>query len=123
IGGAWRRSEKGAAEAFTYRHHPLTLAVQAFAAGGRLGAIKSYRGAFTFPLMREADVRLDPAMGGGSLWDVGCYPLSYANLIAGVAPVEVFGWQRASDRGVDMEFFGMMRYAAGRVGQVDIGFR
>jgi predicted dehydrogenase len=111
-----------AAEAFMYRHHPLTHAVQAFVAGGRLGTITSYRGAFTFLLTREHDVRLDPAMGGGSLWDVGCYPLSYANLLAGAAPAEVFGWQRASDRGIDMEFFALLRYAGGSVAQFDCGF-
>jgi predicted dehydrogenase len=61
-------------------------------------------------------------MGGGSLWDVGCYPLSYANLIAGAPPVEVFGWRHASDRGVDMEFFAMIRYADGSVAQFDCGF-
>lgn len=119
---ACQRTGRTAAEAFMYRHHPLTGAVQAFAGGGRLGAIKSYRGAFTFALTREGDVRLDPDMGGGSLWDVGCYPLSYANLIAGAAPVEVFGWQRCSDHGVDMEFFAMMRYADGSVAQFDCGF-
>jgi D-xylose 1-dehydrogenase (NADP+, D-xylono-1,5-lactone-forming) len=122
IAEASRRTGRAAAEAFMYRHHPLTHAVQAFAAQGRLGAIKTYRGAFTFLLTREGDVRLDPEMGGGALWDVGCYPLSYANLIAGAAPVEVFGWQRTSDRGVDMEFAAMMRYADGSVAQFDSGF-
>ena len=122
IADACRRSGRTAAEAFMYRHHPLTEAVQAFAANGRLGRINLYRGAFTFPLTRPGDVRLDPAMGGGSLWDVGCYPLSYANLIAGAAPAEVFGWQRASERGVDMEFAAMLRYADGSVAQFDCGF-
>jgi xylose dehydrogenase (NAD/NADP) len=61
-------------------------------------------------------------MGGGALWDVGCYPLSYANLLAGAAPTEVVGWQRTSDRGIDMEFFAMMRYADGSVAQFDCGF-
>jgi predicted dehydrogenase len=116
------RSGRVVAEAFMYRHHPLTSAVQAFVAGGRLGRITGYRGAFTFELTRAGDVRLDPAMGGGSLWDVGCYPLSYANLIADAVPVEVFGWQRASDRGVDLEFTAMMRYADGSVAQFDCGF-
>ncbi len=119
---ACRRTGKAAAEAFMYRHHPLTHAVQAFVDQGRLGAIKTFRGGFTFLLTREGDVRLDPDMGGGSLWDVGCYPLSYANLIAGGMPVEVFGWRHTSGRGVDMEFFAMMRYADGSVAQFDCGF-
>jgi xylose dehydrogenase (NAD/NADP) len=122
IADACRRTGKAAAEAFMYRHHPLTHAAQAVVAAGRLGVVKSYCGAFTFALTREGDVRLDPAMGGGSLWDVGCYPLSYANLIARAAPVEVFGWERASDGGIDMEFFAMMRYADGSVAQFDCGF-
>src|SRR5262245_58757531 len=52
IEDACGRTGKAAAEAFMYRHHPLTHAVQAFVAGGRLGTIKSYRGAFTFLLTR-----------------------------------------------------------------------
>jgi D-xylose 1-dehydrogenase (NADP+, D-xylono-1,5-lactone-forming) len=122
IADACRRTGKVAAEAFMYRHHPMTHAVRAFAAAGRLGAITLYRGAFTFLLTRDGDVRLDPAMGGGALWDVGCYPLSYANLIAGAAPVEAFGWQRASDRGVDLECAAMLRYGGGSVAQFDCGF-
>ena len=121
IADACRRTGKVAAEAFMYRHHPMTQAVQAFAASGRLGTITMYRGAFTFLLSRSDDVRLDPAMGGGALWDVGCYPVSYANLIAGGPPAEVFGLQRV-DRGVDLEFSGMMRYADGSIAQFDCGF-
>ena len=122
ISDACRRSGKVAAEAFMYRHHPLTAAVQAFAASGRLGTLHLYRGAFTFELTRAGDVRLDPAMGGGSLWDVGCYPLSYANLIADAAPAEVFGWRRISDSGIDVEFAAMLRYADGATAQFDCGF-
>ncbi len=122
IADACRRTGRTAAEAFMYRHHPLTHAAQAFVASGRLGSVRSYHGAFTFALTRAGDVRLDPAMGGGSLWDVGCYPVSYANLLAGAAPVEVIGWEKTSDRGVDMEFFAMLRYADGSVAQVDSGF-
>src|SRR5215471_4974594 len=121
VADACRRTGRTAAEAFMYRHHPLTHAAQAFVSDGRLGTIKTYRGSFSFLLTREGDVRLDPSMGGGSLWDVGCYPVSYSNMLAGRAPVDVFGWQRASGRGVDMEFFGMMRYADGSVAQFDCG--
>jgi xylose dehydrogenase (NAD/NADP) len=121
VADACRRTGKVAAEAFMYRHHLMTQAVQAFAAGGRLGTITLYRGAFTFLLSRAGDVRLDPSMGGGALWDVGCYPVSYANLIAGAPPVEVFGLQRVDHR-VDLEFAGLMRYADGSVAQFDCGF-
>ena len=122
IEDACRRTGRVAAEAFMYRHHPLTHAVEAFVRAGRLGRVTLSRGAFTFELTRAGDVRLDPAMGGGSLWDVGCYPVSYANLIAARAPVEVFGWQRTSGQAVDMEFAAMLRYADDSVAQLDSGF-
>jgi D-xylose 1-dehydrogenase (NADP+, D-xylono-1,5-lactone-forming) len=116
------RASRVAEEAFMYRHHPLTLATEAIVKSGRLGAVRGFKGAFTFPLTRDSDVRLDPALGGGSLWDVGCYPLSYACFLAGAAPVEVFGWQQLSSSGVDLEFAAMMRFADGSVAQFDSGF-
>ena len=96
IAAAATRAGRVAAEAFMYRHHPLTHAAEAVVRSGRLGAIRGFKGAFTFPLTREGDVRLDPALGGGSLWDVGCYPVSYACLLAGAAPLDVFGWQQTA---------------------------
>ena len=119
---AVRRTGCAATEAFMYRHHPLTHAVQEIVRSGRLGPIRGFKGAFTFPLTREGDVRLDPALGGGSLWDVGCYPVSYTCLLADDAPVEVCGWQQTSPSGVDLEFAGMMRFADGSVAQFDCGF-
>jgi predicted dehydrogenase len=65
---------------------------------------------------------LNAALGGGSLWDVGCYPVSYACLLAGRTPVEVFGWQRRAS-GVDVEFAGLLRFDDGMVAQFDSGFR
>jgi predicted dehydrogenase len=122
IADAAKRNGKVAAEAFMYRHHPLTHAAEAIVKSGRLGRIRGYKGAFTFPLTRAGDVRLDPALGGGSLWDVGCYPLSYANFLAGSAPVEVFGWQQLAPTKIDLEFSAMMRFADGAVAQFDSGF-
>jgi D-xylose 1-dehydrogenase (NADP+, D-xylono-1,5-lactone-forming) len=122
VAAAAKRNGRIAAEAFMYRHHPLTHAAEAIVKSGRLGRILAYKGAFTFPLTREGDVRLDSTLGGGSLWDVGCYPLSYSNLLAGAAPVEVFGWQRLSATKIDLEFSAMMRYDDGVVAQFDSGF-
>lgn len=116
------RAGRTAAEAFMYRHHPMTHAADAIVKSGRLGPVRGYKGAFTFPLTREGDVRLDPGLGGGSLWDVGCYPVSYTCFLAGSAPDEVFGWQRLSPSGIDMEFAGMMRFADGCIAQFDSGF-
>jgi len=117
------RTGKVAAEAFMYRHHPLTLTAESLVKEGHLGALRLIRGAFTFHLSRDADIRFDPALGGGSLWDVGCYPVSYACLFAGAAPIEVFGWEELSPSGVDVAFSGMLRFKDGLMAQFDCGFR
>jgi xylose dehydrogenase (NAD/NADP) len=110
------------AEAFMYRHHPQTLRLKALVDERAIGRLRLIRSAFTFPLTRSGDVRWEPALGGGSLWDVGCYPVSIARLLAGVEPHEVFGRSRQGAEDVDEAFTGQM--ALGEViAQFDAGFR
>ena len=111
------------AEAFMYRHHPQTLKVKELVEGGAIGRLQVIRGGFTFPLADPANVRLAPALGGGSIWDIGCYPISYTRTVAGTAPAEVFGWQETGESGVDVVFAGQMRFPNGVLGQFDCGFR
>jgi predicted dehydrogenase len=111
------------AEAFMYRHHPQTLKVQELVKSGSIGSLKLIRGSFSFILSREEDIRLlDPAMGGGSIWDVGCYPISYARTVVGENPVEVFGWQVTGKTGIDETFVGQMRFAGDIHAQFDSSF-
>jgi len=111
------------AEAFMYRHHPQTLKVQELVKSGSIGILKLIRGSFSFILSREEDIRLlDPAMGGGSIWDVGCYPISYARTVVGENPLEVFGWQVTGKTGIDETFVGQMRFAGDVHAQFDSSF-
>ena len=71
------------AEAFMYRHHPQTLKVKELLDAGAIGTLRFLRGSFSFPLTRPNDVRLRPEWGGGCLWDIGCYPLSFARYLVG----------------------------------------
>ena len=119
---AARKHGRVVAEAFMYRHHPQTLKVQDLTRNGSLGTLKLIRGSFSFVLAREGDVRLDPAMGGGSIWDVGCYPISYARTITGENPLEVFGWQVTGQTGIDETFVGQMRFANHIHAQFDCSF-
>jgi predicted dehydrogenase len=123
IADASRRTGRLATEAFMYRHHPLTLKVEELVRAGALGPLRLIRGAFTFTLTREGDVRWDPALGGGSLWDVGCYPVSYACLLADAAPTDVAGWQELSPSGVDIGFAGILRFRDDLIATFDCGFR
>ncbi len=122
IAAVSRETGKVVAEAFMYRHHPQTLKVKEMVESGALGRLQLIRGAFTFTLTREGNYRSDPAMGGGSIWDVGCYPISYARTLIGAEPLEVFGWQVEGPSGVDESFVGQMRFEGGVLAQFDCGF-
>jgi predicted dehydrogenase len=122
IQNASRQTGRVVAEAFMYRHHPQTLKVKEMVADGSLGKLQMIKGSFTFMLDREGDVRLDKGLGGGSIWDVGCYPISFARLVTGAEPLEVFGWQITGQTGIDMSFIGQMRFPDDVHAQFDCGF-
>jgi D-xylose 1-dehydrogenase (NADP+, D-xylono-1,5-lactone-forming) len=119
---AAKRNGVVVAEAFMYRSHPQTLRIQELIAAGRIGTVQLVHSGFSFVLDRQGDVRFDPAMGGGALWDVGCYPVSFARAVIGQEPVEALGWQRTGETGVDLSFTGMLRFPGGAVAQIDAGF-
>lgn len=102
------------AEAFMYRSHVQTQRVRTIVHSGLLGEVKVVRGAFSFLLERREDYRLYPEQGGGSLWDVGCYPLSYARAILGTEPLAVFGQQTIGPTGIDETFVAQLSFPGGR---------
>lgn len=110
-------------EGFMYRHEPLTARVMALITGGAIGAVRAVVSGFTFALESEANIRLQPALGGGSLWDVGSYPVTYAQLLLGHEPKLVFGSARWHASGVDEEFMGLLRFAEGATASIFAGFR
>jgi predicted dehydrogenase len=122
IKDAAHKHKRVVAEAFMYRHHPQTLKVRELVQNGSIGTVKLIRGSFSFILTRADDVRLNPEWGGGSIWDVGCYPISYARSVLGEEPVEVFGWQATGQTGIDETFVGQMRFENGVIAQFDSSF-
>jgi xylose dehydrogenase (NAD/NADP) len=110
-------------EGFMYRHEPMTARVMALVTSGAIGTVRAVVSGFTFALDAARNIRLDPALGGGSLWDVGGYPVSYAQLIMGHEPKMVFGTAHWHPSGVDEEFMGMLRFDEGATANVFAGFR
>lgn len=123
INEAARKAGVIVAEAFMYRHHQQTLLVKELVAEGSIGAPVLVRGAFSFNISNPSDVRLSAGLAGGSVWDIGCYPISYARFVLGREPVQVFGWQRTGTGGVDEYFSGQLRFPGDVVLQFDSSFR
>jgi xylose dehydrogenase (NAD/NADP) len=119
IKAAAELSGKVVVEAFMYRSHQQTLKAREIVASGRLGQVKLVRGSFTYPGIDPENYRWKPEMGGGSLLDVGCYPLSYTRFLLGIEPLEVFAWQVIGTTGVDEIFTAQMRFPGDIFAQFD----
>lgn len=110
-------------EAFMYRHHPQTKLVGEWVHSGRLGDIATFRGFFSFKMANEENVRMVSEWGGGSLWDVGVYPLSLGQYLAVGPPEWVFGTQWIGPSRVDTTFNGILHYANGMTAEISSSFR
>ncbi|OGO13798.1 MAG: hypothetical protein A2Y53_07955 [Chloroflexi bacterium RBG_16_47_49] len=109
-------------EAFMYRHHRQTLLVKQMVDQGDIGNLQLIRGSFCYTNTRSNDVRFDPALGGGCLWDVGCYPISFARYITGKEPLEVYGHQVTGPTGVDLLYAGQLVFPGGVISQFECSF-
>jgi D-xylose 1-dehydrogenase (NADP+, D-xylono-1,5-lactone-forming) len=110
-------------EAFAYRSHPQTRKVRDIIESGKLGKVKIVHGSFSFVLNNQEDIRLDPQKGGGSLWDIGCYPLSFTRYVLAAEPLEVFGWQITNPSGVDESFVAQLWFPGNIYFQLDCSFK
>ena len=110
-------------EAFMYRHHAQTKRIADLIEGGAIGSVRTLVGGFTYMRSRSPDVRLDATLGGGSLWDVGCYPVSFGQHVAGAPARSALATQQLGPTGVDEHFAGTLTYANGVTMQFHSGFR
>lgn len=119
---AAKESDRVIAEAFMYRHHPQTRQIRTLVRDGAIGSLRLLRSTFTFSLERPEDIRWEPEKGGGSLWDVGCYPISFVRYVTGREPIRCFGEQRIGSTGVDVQFTAQLAFPNGIHAQIDAGF-
>jgi predicted dehydrogenase len=99
------------AEAFMYRHHPQLATVRELIAAGQLGDLVALQGRLHFDLPRtgEPDIRLRPDLGGGSLLDLGCYPVDLFGGLMGREPDDVAAVAHR-EGGVDVRAAAVLRY-------------
>ena len=118
-------------EAFMYRCHPQTARLLELIRAGSIGAVKLVQAEFSFRADWKPEGRLlNAALGGGGILDVGCYCVSMARLIAGVAegaafaePVEVKGVGQIGETGVDELAVAVLKFSSGMLAQVSTGVR
>jgi len=99
-------------EAFMYRYTDKTKKVKQLIDSGIIGEVRHINSTFGFFLERENDVRLDRALGGGSLYDVGCYPINFIGMVLGASPVSMSA-ECILQNGVDVGFSAVLKYENG----------
>jgi len=109
-------------EGFMYRYHPRTERALELAERA-LSDVRTVTATFRFPLYdRPNDVRLDPGLDGGSLMDVGCYPVSLVRAVLGTPDRAYAHTHDSRDAGVDTELAGVLEYDDGRSARIASGF-
>src|ERR1019366_7501512 len=78
-------------EAFMYRCHPQTAKIVQLIRNGMIGEVRLIEASFCFNNPVDPKHRLfNKKLGGGGILDIGCYPASFARLVAGAAPGKLF---------------------------------
>jgi len=119
---ASRRNGVRLVEAYPYRSQPQTLVLQRLLADGAIGRVRTIHAAFGFMLTAQNDIRLDPALAGGALMDLGSYPLSLIRMISGEAPASVHAIGVMHPSGVDRSAAATLAFANGIIAQAACSF-
>jgi xylose dehydrogenase (NAD/NADP) len=117
-------------EAFMYRYTDRTRQVREVLRSGALGGIQFVSATFRFLLANPASIKLRPELGGGALYDVGCYPVNFIGLVAdgpdptaaGTARPDSVAVECVRTGGVDTIFSALLRYPAGLIATLHCGF-
>lgn len=120
-------------EAFMYRYTDRTRQVLAVLRSGVLGEIKFISSTSRFLLANPASIKLKPELGGGALYDVGCYPVNFvgmvvdemlsgqANAAENSLPQSV-ACEYVKSGGIDVIYSALLKYPSGLLAAVNCGF-
>jgi predicted dehydrogenase/aryl-alcohol dehydrogenase-like predicted oxidoreductase len=119
-------------EALMYRCHPQIARMVEIIQSGMIGDIRHIHATFGFKAPFSTDSRLyDRALAGGSILDVGGYPISLARLVAGAATGRPFenpqtlkavGHLGAAS-GVDEECYALLQFSNGIIAECGVAVR
>ena len=116
-------------EAFMYRYTDRVRRVLEVVRSGALGEIKFIEANTRSLLTDRTTIRFKPELGSGSLYDMGCYLVNFAGLIAdtiagttGIVQPASISAECVRTGGIDEIFSGLMRYPSGLIAAVNCGF-
>lgn len=107
-------------EAFTHRFTPALQLARDLVSSGEYGAPLEASCRLTYLLGDwTTDVRARADLGGGALWDCGCYTVSALRFVLGEEPIRVTARQIIREpNGVDSTFEGTLHFSSGAEGNI-----
>ena len=104
-------------EAFMYRLHPSWVAVRELLASGRIGHLTAVQSWFSYHNDDPANIRNILAVGGGALYDIGCYSVNLSRMLFGAEPERVAGMiVRDPATGTDVVTSGILGFGTALAG-------
>lgn len=102
-------------EAFMYKFHPQWAQVRKMVQEGTIGVLKMIQSSFSFFDDNPGSITNIKEYGGGSLMDVGCYPISISRFLFEAEPVRVISsLDIHPDFEVDVHASGVLEFEMGR---------
>lgn len=109
-------------EAFAFRCHPEWHRLKEMLVSGYIGDIRNVQARYSIMVKNEEDIRLNPALGGGVLFDIGSYCVNGIRYIMGDEPLDVQGFARFDHHQIDISMAATMEFPSGRLAQFDCTF-
>ncbi len=78
-----------AGEAFMVKSNPQWIETRERVRRGEVGDLRLIQGMFSYYNVDPANIRNIPELGGGGMWDIGCYPVTMSRFIFEQEPVRV----------------------------------
>ena len=101
-------------EAFMYRHHPQWIKAKELVESGVIGNVKTIQSFFAYFEDNPNSITNSKEYGGGSLMDIGCYPISLSRFIYNSEPQKVLAnIDYHPDYGVDISTTAIMKFKDG----------
>lgn len=112
-------------EAFVFPFHEQMDRVREMLAGGTIGEVREIQSRFHFILDDPGNIRLFADLAGGSIQDVGCYPIRLARLLFDVEPdlSRALADAEWTPDGADTEMWGALVFPGDRRLVFSCGFR
>ena len=76
-------------EAFMVRSHPQWLRAREWVRDGRIGELRAIQGFFSYTNLDANNIRNQVDIGGGGIYDIGCYPITMSRFLFEAEPTRV----------------------------------